>query len=98
MYELPSFQVLFYVHCIEAPLHLQEGISRWDQSRFTIPCFTISAKARVVKVFVMEAISNKVFSLTGILLAFEILPKLNTLVPFGSINPTTIAALYLLSI
>jgi hypothetical protein len=46
----------------------------------------------------MEPMSKMVLSLTGILLAFEIFPKLYIFVPFGSIKPTTKAAFDLLTI
>jgi hypothetical protein len=58
----------------------------------------MSAKTRVVKVFVIEFTLKIVLPFTGILLAFEIFPKLYTFVPFGSIKPTTIAAFDLLTI
>jgi hypothetical protein len=63
----------------------------------TSPCFTISAKSNVVKVFVIDPISNIVLSFTGMLFSLEIFPKLYTFVPFGSIKPTTRAAFDLLT-
>jgi len=44
----------------------------------------------------MEPILKMVLALTGILFSFDIFPKLYTFVPFGSIKPTTKAALDLL--
>jgi hypothetical protein len=64
----------------------------------TIPFFTNYDKIKVVNVFVMEPILKRVSPSTGILFAFDMFPKLNTFVPFGSTNPTTRAAFDLLTI
>ncbi len=61
--------------------------------KLMIPCFTMSAKTRVVKVFVIESILKMVLPLTGMLLAFETFPKLYTFVPSGSTKPMTLLLL-----